>query len=169
MRTSRGRVGCNLSQVQLLKQQQQKFQETARVSLDEWYLAAPRSLLSVFSQFMLLSIRNDRSIVSSSGSVWVWNGPFNGGVSFAPICWIVSRSEPAISRSVGFHLESAFSGHTWADDTVASGRLVLSWCVTGNELRKLVKSYFFTQASPSFYLILFWKLVCSTKRTWRIW
>ena len=31
MRTSRGRVGCSLSEVQVLKQQQQKFQETARV------------------------------------------------------------------------------------------------------------------------------------------
>ena len=33
MKTSRGRVGCNQSEVQVLKQQQSKFQETARVKI----------------------------------------------------------------------------------------------------------------------------------------
>jgi hypothetical protein len=35
MKTSRGRVGCNQSEVQVLKQQQSKFQETARVIIND--------------------------------------------------------------------------------------------------------------------------------------
>ncbi|KAK4037026.1 hypothetical protein OUZ56_029070 [Daphnia magna] len=68
MKTSRGRVGCNQTEVQVLKQQQSKFQETARGAY-EYGMGLLMAAL-VLRRSASLSPDRNRQLAAMLGSVW---------------------------------------------------------------------------------------------------
>lgn len=68
MRTARGRVGCTLNDVQVLKQQQQKFQETARGAY-EYGMGLLMAAL-VLRRSAGLAPDKNRHLAAMLGSIW---------------------------------------------------------------------------------------------------
>jgi len=68
MKTSRGRVGCNSAEVQILKQQQSKFQETARGAY-EYGMGLLMAAL-VLRRSAGLSPDKNRQLAAMLGSMW---------------------------------------------------------------------------------------------------